>query len=184
MNTQFTVSEVIKLIERSGWDMQYFMPNQTEVTDRINAKMRGEEVELLNDNERCIYRRCEDKAIGDQRELEQTVKYAGVEPHIASKMEVGAILVSSWGYEQTNVDFYVVIEMTAKMVKMLALKRISRQEDEGFSSMAGTTTATQEADFRAEIIKKKFRSDNYIKFETYKSGHLWDGRKQYESWYA
>lgn len=183
MNTQFTVSEIINLIRGNNWDTEYFMPLQTEVTDRINAKLRGEEVALLDDHEHYIYRKCEDKAIGDARELEQMVKYAGVEPHVAAKIELGAILVSSWGYEQTNVDFYVVVEMTAKMVKMLPLKRTSRQED-GYSSMAGTTKATQEANFRAEIVKRKIKADNWVKIESYSHAHLWDGKKQYESWYA
>lgn len=183
MPTQFTVSEIINLINHSKWDMEYFLPLKNEVTDRINAKLRGEGVTLVCDQESFIYRRCEDKAIGDARELEQTVKYAGIEPHIASKIELGAILVSSWGYEQTNVDFYVVVEMTAKMARLLPLKRNSRQE-EWTGSMSGSTTAAQEADFRAEVIKKKIQPSNYIKIESYAYAHLWDGKKQYESWYA
>jgi hypothetical protein len=183
MNTQFTVSEIIKLIQNSRWDMEYFMPLQNEVADRINAKLRGENPKFLSDHEHYIYRRCEDKVIGDTRELEQTVKYAGIEPHIADKIELGAILVSSWGYDQTNVDFYVVVGMTAKMVQMLPLKRISRSE-EGCSSMAGTTTAAQEADFRSEILKKKIQPNNWIRLTSFSSAHLWDGKKQYESWYA
>jgi len=33
-------------------------------------------------------------------------------PHIASKIEPGAILVSRWGYDQTNIDFYMVVRTT------------------------------------------------------------------------
>lgn len=180
MTTQFTVSEIIALINNSKWE--YFLPLQNEVTERINAKLRGEAIEIDQQNEATIYHRCEVKAIGDARELEQMVKYAGVEPHLAATIEVGAILVSSWGYDQTNVDFYVVVEMTPKMVKMLPLKRNRRQSEE-YSSMAGTTTAAQEADFRAEIIKRK-KGENWVKIESYAYAHLWDGKKQYESWYA
>lgn len=36
------------------------------------------------------------------------------EPHVASKIEPGAILYSSWGYDQTNIDFYMVTRTTAK----------------------------------------------------------------------
>lgn len=183
MSTQFTVEEIIQLIYSSKWDIEYFMPLQNEITARINAKLRGEEVNFPSDHEQYIYNRCETKVTGDEREMDHTVKYAGVEPHIADKIEIGAILVSSWGYDQTNVNFYVVIEMTPKMVKMLPLKRISRQED-GHCSMSGTTTAAQEADFRAEIVKRKIGSDNWIKIESYQYAHLWDGKKEYESWYA
>lgn len=35
-------------------------------------------------------------------------------PHVADKIEPGAILYSSWGYDQTNIDFYMVTRCTAK----------------------------------------------------------------------
>ncbi len=34
-------------------------------------------------------------------------------PHVADRIEPGAILCSSWGYDQTNVDFYMVTRTTA-----------------------------------------------------------------------
>ena len=35
-----------------------------------------------------------------------------VEPHVATTIEPGAILYSSWGYDQTNVDYYMVTRVT------------------------------------------------------------------------
>jgi hypothetical protein len=37
-----------------------------------------------------------------------------IKPHVADKIEPGAILYSSWGYDQTNIDFYMVTRTTAK----------------------------------------------------------------------
>jgi hypothetical protein len=37
-----------------------------------------------------------------------------VAPHVADTIEPGAILYSSWGYDQTNIDFYYVTRTTAK----------------------------------------------------------------------
>lgn len=34
----------------------------------------------------------------------------------------GTVLVSSWGYDQTNVDFYVVIDATSKTVTVQELR--------------------------------------------------------------
>src|SRR5579872_670440 len=34
------------------------------------------------------------------------------EAHVADKIEPGAILYSSWGYDQTNIDFYLVTRST------------------------------------------------------------------------
>ena len=36
-------------------------------------------------------------------------------------MKKGDILVSSWGYEQTNIDFYKVVGVTPKSVKIVKL---------------------------------------------------------------
>jgi hypothetical protein len=183
MTTQLTVEEIIRIINHDCWYMDYFLNNQIEVTERINAKLRGEAVDFQGDIEQNIYSWVDRKVTADAKELEQTIRYAGVEPHIANKIEIGAILVSSWGYEQTNVDFYCVVEMTAKMVKMLPLKKVTRQS-EGYSSMAGKATAAQEVNFRENILKKKIQPDNWVRIESYSHAHVWDGKQQYESWYA
>lgn len=41
--------------------------------------------------------------------------------HLAAK--VGTILVSTWGYEQTNVDYYEVIKASPKMVTLAQLEK-------------------------------------------------------------
>lgn len=183
MPTQFTVPEIISLINTSKWHMEYFMPIQTEVTDRINARLRGEAIELQDQREEYIYRRCEEKAAADALELANVVKYSGIDPHPAQQLEIGAILVASWGYDQTNVDFYVVVEMTAKTVKLLPmLKNSCRNQTEGYSSMAGETRATKSIKFRAEVLKRK--ASDWIKVTDCSHASLWNGKKMYESWYA
>lgn len=37
-----------------------------------------------------------------------------IRPHVADRIEPGAILYSSWGYDQTNIDYYMVTRTTAK----------------------------------------------------------------------
>lgn len=161
--------------------MEYFMPNQNEVTARVNARLNGEEISFENQNEEYIYRRCEAKIAGDLLETDNIAKYSGIDPHPAQQLEIGAILVASWGYDQTNVDFYVVVEMTAKTVKLLPMYKYTRQS-EGHCSMAGTTRATKDINFRSEVLKRKAAS--WIKVTDCSRAHLWNGKKQYESWYA
>ena len=38
-------------------------------------------------------------------------------------MKQGDVFVSSWGYEQTNVDFYEVVKVTAKTVMLIPIER-------------------------------------------------------------
>lgn len=38
-------------------------------------------------------------------------------------MKQGDVFVSSWGYEQTNVDFYEVVKVAAKTVTLIPIER-------------------------------------------------------------
>ncbi|NEL27712.1 MAG: hypothetical protein G3W59_22490, partial [Xanthomonas perforans] len=51
-------------------------------------------------------------------------------------LDVGAVLVSSYGYEQTNVDFYEVVAVQNRTVTLRELV----QDRQGTGHMSGTTT--------------------------------------------
>lgn len=51
-------------------------------------------------------------------------------------MKVGDILKCSWGYEQTNIDFYEVVKATKAMVTVRKIAGRSWSE-EGYSAMSG-----------------------------------------------
>lgn len=50
--------------------------------------------------------------------------------------EVGTIFYTSWGYEQTNVDFYEVIHSTAKMVTVRELEKATAEDNGQFTGRA------------------------------------------------
>jgi hypothetical protein len=178
--TQFTVSEIIELMQYSNWVMEYFMPLQDEVTERINAKLRGENVDAdMTSYDQSIYNRCIEKITADARETRHIAKYAHIFPHPSDRQEVGAILVSSWGYDQTNVDFYVIVERSAAMLKLLPLGKTNREEK---TFMSGTCMPTAFIDFRAELLTRK--AADWVKVSDCQLARLWDGKKQHESWYA
>ena len=56
-------------------------------------------------------------------------KQTEVTPHVADHIEVGAILSSSWGFDQTNVDFYVVVRCTEKSAWILPLNNVNVDGD-------------------------------------------------------
>src|SRR5687767_2757857 len=43
---------------------------------------------------------------------------ATITPHFSTSYEVGAILYDSWGCEQTNIDFYCIVERSGEWVKV------------------------------------------------------------------
>lgn len=55
-----------------------------------------------------------------------------VTPHVASTIEPGAILYSSWGYDQTNVDYYMVTRTTKASAWIVPMT--AHEEQTGFMS--------------------------------------------------
>ena len=98
--------------------------------------------------------------------------------------KVDDILRYSWGWEQTNIEFYVVVKTTPAMIH---LRRIG-QENTGFD-MFGTTVPLTGIDERhPEILKKRVVDlgsgyGEVVRME-YGSAKLWDGTPQRYSSYA
>jgi hypothetical protein len=59
--------------------------------------------------------------------------------HVAKVIEPGAIMVCSWGYDQTNVDYYMVTRVTAKSCWILPMS--SHETETGFMSGRATPVA-------------------------------------------
>jgi hypothetical protein len=96
------------------------------------------------------------------------------------ELKVGDIMVSSWGYEQTNVDFYQVTKTTLKSVWVREISKLKGVE--GDSSMAGKVMPIKD-DFKGP--EKRFLVNEYgIRIESYASAKKWDGKPQYFSDYA
>ena len=73
-------------------------------------------------------------------------------------VEIGHIVYASWGYDQTNIDFYKVIRKTAAMVE---LRAIGQKYVESTSSMSEYVVADADNELfesahisRAEAVKR------------------------------
>lgn len=104
-----------------------------------------------------------------------------------NSIPVGAIFHHSWGYEQTNADFYQVIE---KQGRSLILREINTRtvRPEKDLSMSSTITAVKD-DFKANPSFKKLlqftgEGKPYIRICSCGWCGLWDGQPTYISWYA
>lgn len=96
--------------------------------------------------------------------------------------KVGDILYYSWGYDQTNIDFFQVVEVGAKSVKVREIGGESFSR-EGYSPMSGFMKATKDKFVDDKILMKRVNPNGYINM---KHGGLskWDGKELYYSWYA
>jgi hypothetical protein len=48
-------------------------------------------------------------------------------------IEIGDIFYSSWGYDQTNIDFYKVIKKTAKMIEIREIGQVYMESNSSMS---------------------------------------------------
>ena len=112
----------------------------------------------------------------NQKMMKDAARAAFVHPY-----PVGTMLVSSWGYEQTNVDFYQVIKTTRYGVQMRAIA--GDFNETGF--MSGQTKAIKNHFISDEIIKKNFTFSNYDGQATIRRiSETKEGETHYESHYA
>lgn len=98
-------------------------------------------------------------------------------------MKASDILYSAWGYEQTNVNYYIVVKATEKTV---LLQEIGSDYSRADEFMCGTATPNplelRGKPFRRKIIK--FSTEEAVAIDNYEWAHLWDGKPVRYSSYA
>lgn len=89
-------------------------------------------------------------------------------------IKIGDIFVSTWGYEQTNVNFYQVIKATAKTVIVREIRR--KREDGG--AWGQYKAMPKKDDFRSEPMRRRVdhSSDRPSIRIDYHFARLWDGK--------
>lgn len=94
-----------------------------------------------------------------------------------NSFKVGDIVVNSWGYDQTNVDWYKVTKRTDNFVWLQPIS--GHFEEKGF--MCGDSLPSDKE--LAEPVEQHKAYGDHVCFK-YGSGSKWDGRPMYESYYA
>ena len=103
------------------------------------------------------------------------------QPH---RLEVGSVLYTSWGYEQTNVDFYQVTRLVAP--RTVEVRQIGSQEAAGTSSgdMSEYVLPARDAFLAASAFNARVIGSDAIRVDGRYMAKLHDGRPVYRSWYA
>jgi len=100
-----------------------------------------------------------------------------------SPVKVGDIFYNSWGYDQTNIDWYQVVALTGsgKSVKIRPIE--GKIKETGF--MSGESTPVK-GKFKGPAVTKRLGMHSGEPYLPSKYGwtSLWDGKPKYQSWYA
>tara|TARA_R100001463_G_scaffold33568_1_gene74306 strand:+ start:457 stop:1032 length:576 start_codon:yes stop_codon:yes gene_type:complete len=104
-----------------------------------------------------------------------------LKPH---SLKVGDVMVCSWGYDQTNVDFYKVVKLVGKsMVELIGIRSAHVDDTDEAHGMACKVIPLPDHEY-GKPFKKKASSSNRISMTSFSSASLWDGKPEYKSWYA
>lgn len=99
-------------------------------------------------------------------------------------LKPGDVLVASWGYEQTNIDYYLVTKRTAKSVK---LQPIGKKNVALTGHMTGTCEPDPDSFLDAPEITRRVRAHSgseWVTVNDYTSATLWSGQPNSWSSYA
>ena len=102
-------------------------------------------------------------------------------------LKVGEILYSSWGYDQTNIDFYQITKVIGRKVEIREIAGRLVNGEEGF--MSGRRTAIKDEfvgdpQIRIPSGGSDDSSRLYIKVSECSWAWRWDGQPKQCSWYA
>ena len=87
-------------------------------------------------------------------------------------------IYSSWGWEQTNIDFYQVVAIRGSAVDLRKLDQ--RTTEDGY--MCGTTVPLPDV-FKGTTHTHRL-SKNYIRIDSCRTAWKWDGQPLRCSWYG
>ena len=124
-----------------------------------NERDRDKEIEKTVDNRRAIieYKR---------KQREERNKFS-------HSLKVGDILYTSWGYDQTNVDYYQVIKLPS--AKMVVIREIaSKRKGDDYVVPAKNK-------FVGPPMRKKVGHGDTIKINSFAWAHKWEGKPNYET---
>jgi len=109
---------------------------------------------------------------------------------------IGKFFVSSWGYDQTNIDFYKVVGATAKCVRLQqwsARRDASRRliPGEGPHTTRARSYNAETGEYGDEVVKVAairlkrvaagYQDRPWITLTTYSGASLWDGTPKADS---
>lgn len=99
---------------------------------------------------------------------------------MARTLTVGQILYTSWGYDQTNVEFFEVTKLVGKA--SVEVRQLAAVDEYSGQTMTGTKSPKPGQYVGDPIIKRDL--DGRVKFESYRRAYPWDGRPKHYSTYA
>jgi len=99
---------------------------------------------------------------------------------LVNPFNVGDVLYSTWGYDQTNVDFYKVVGVLPKSIKIVSVGQVL-VEATGWLQETVIADPTRET---GEVMLKRVTANRkYVSINSYAVASKWDGHPIHQSHY-
>lgn len=170
---------------KSGGAVFYLYQNRDErpcVVYYIGKRTKGPSYRFKNEAERAAHI---EKIINNVQANAEQAAARRAERNKPHNMEEGLILYTSWGYDQTNVEYYEVIDVPSPCY--VVLQQIGAPLARGEESfMSGSSVPNPDNKIGEPIRRKVDMSGSRpsVKICNVVTAWIWDGKEKRSSWYA
>ena len=143
----------------------------------------------LEQMERIIKKWISDVEKQEQRKEEERKQRIEANKNFDARnfLKEGDIICNSWGYEQTNIDFYKVVEITRCTIKIIEIGQYIYKDLTSMSADVMPEPDKIKINGEKWTLKVKAHGSSFSICSPSRSSSfyfkLWDGRPQYKSWY-
>tara|TARA_R100000808_G_scaffold19434_1_gene42155 strand:- start:1772 stop:2353 length:582 start_codon:yes stop_codon:yes gene_type:complete len=123
------------------------------------------------------------KKRADQRE-QYKLERAAARKAFKPDLNIGDIYYASWGYDQTNVNFYQVVEIKGSATVVLRELSQNTVKDSYYSHGMACSVVPVKDEFLNDNTMTKRVGQYGIKIDSVRSASKYDGSPKYKSWYA
>lgn len=179
-------------------------PDQTVINNLKENGFRWHHVK------KCWYNKISDKVLALVNQLSNGLEIQTAPKENTTKkqkqavnkygVKVGDIFYMSWGYEQTNLDFFVVVELVGSQSVRIKECVLKTTEESMYSHGMARDVAFEPSDY-AILESSLFCKDDqkgkgmlkrvcqmgdsvYLNMTSYANAYPYKGKKLYNSWYA
>ena len=96
--------------------------------------------------------------------------------NFAHGLQVGDILVASWGYDQTNIDYYQVTKLLGKAIGVREIGKNLLKSDGYGSDLVTPSPGHFTGPEMKKIPQGGYGGSAYVKIDSSRSAHKWDGQ--------
>lgn len=105
--------------------------------------------------------------------------HRGTVPNVDG-VEVGDIFYSSWGYDQTNTDYAVIVGLTAKRVKLQECDSMIVRSDGSGSESVAPNLDTLSGEVQTKRVQT-YGSTPTLYRNSYSNWYKWDGKPKHQT---